>query len=73
MATFQPSGGGDQMEHQSKVTVDFTIKGADPNAKLDPSAECEMCGRTFEPHRSRITGLAPGKRGNQSLAGVSEF
>lgn len=38
------------MEQESKVTVDFTIKGADPNAKVAPDAECAMCGRTFEQH-----------------------
>ena len=38
------------MEEQEGVTINFTIKGADPNAKLEPGAECSICGRAFPKH-----------------------
>lgn len=38
------------MEEQDGVTIGFTIKGADPNAKLPPDAECGICGRRILEH-----------------------
>ena len=38
------------MEKESKVRVDFTIKGADPNAKMGPHAQCAICSKTFAKH-----------------------
>jgi hypothetical protein len=33
-----------------KVTIDFTIKGADPNNKLPVDARCATCDRLIAEH-----------------------
>ena len=32
------------------VTINFTVKGADPNNKLPPDAECAICGMLIAQH-----------------------
>jgi len=39
-----------EYEYEESVTVDFTIKGADPNAKMDPDALCAVCEKKFSEH-----------------------
>ena len=38
------------MEDQPGVTIDFTIKGADPNNKLPADARCGTCDRLLADH-----------------------
>jgi len=60
------------MELEGKVTIDFTIKGADPTQRWNfPNAECEMCGRTFEQH-TIADHKACARRKQESLFGPSE-
>jgi hypothetical protein len=42
------------MEEQPGVTIDFTIKGADPNAKMDPDAPCAVCEKKFSEHTQEM-------------------
>jgi len=32
------------------VTIDFTIKGADPNNKLEPDERCSICDQLYTDH-----------------------
>jgi hypothetical protein len=38
------------MDEQERVTIGFTIKGADPNNTLPTNAQCPTCDKLFTDH-----------------------